>query len=200
MPRPYLSAGHNGRAVRFEMEKLLPCALVVLAGCGGRSDGADPRTVEVPTADDTPPLGTIALILPSGRTAAEASQPGEAPHAAVEVPGPRFRGRMVGSDQESGAVRARVAITEWVTCRGGGTTVFRSRRRYFPPSQVERATAAPGAHISASETRTRRLRLGHGACPAATVPIAVTGELWGDVTNGVGLEAVTPHIRFVWRR
>lgn len=161
--------------------------------------GADPTRVQVPRADDTPPTGTIALVLPGGRVAAEASQPGKAPSEPVELKQPRMRGTMVGSDEESGAVRVRVSIKESITCRSsGGAIEVRQRRRYFPPSQVERATAAPGARIPVRESRTRALKLGRGRCPAGTVRTAVNGDLWGDVTNGLGLEAVTPHIRFEW--
>jgi hypothetical protein len=34
--------------------------------------------------------------------------------------------------------------------------------------------------------------------PPGAVQTAVNGELWGDVTNGLGLEAVTPQIQFQW--
>jgi hypothetical protein len=41
-------------------------------------------------------------------------------------------------------------------------------------------------------------QLGQGRCPPGAVPTAVNGELWGDVTNGLGLGAVTPQIQFQW--
>lgn len=161
--------------------------------------GADPTRVQVPRADATPPTGTISLALPDGRAAAEASQPGKAPGEPVELDQPRLRGTMVGSDEDSGAVRVRVSIKESITCRSStGEIEVLLKTRYFPPSQVERATAAPGARIPVRESRTRALKLGRGRCPAGAVPTAVNGELWGDVTNGLGLEAVTPHIHFEW--
>jgi hypothetical protein len=161
--------------------------------------GADPARVEVPRADDTPPTGTIALVLPDGRVAAEASQPGMGPSEPVELKQPRLRGTMVGIDEDSGAVRVRVSIKESISCRSStGRVELRQKVSYFPPSQIERATAAPGARIPARETRSRTLQLGRGRCPAGTVPTAVKGELWGDVTNGLGLEAVTPHIPLQW--
>lgn len=189
--------------------KRIPCLAATLcvalaAGCDGDTapdHGADPARVEVPRADDTPPSGTIALVLPDGRVAAEASQPGEPPDDPVELEQPRLRGTMVGVDEESGAVRVRVSIKETITCRSRtGGIHLRARRLYFPPSQIERATASPGARIPARESRSRAIQLGRGRCPTGAVPAAVTGELWGDVTNGLGLEAVTPHIRFEWRR
>jgi hypothetical protein len=163
--------------------------------------GADRALVEVPYADATPPMATIALVLPDGRTAAEAFRPGTAPAEPVALAQPRLRGTIIGVDEDSGAVRVRVSVKESITCRAsGGETEVRPKLRYFPPSQIERATAAPGARIPALETRSRLVRIGRGRCPAGTVATAVNGELWGDVTNGLGLEAVTPHIHFEWRR
>jgi hypothetical protein len=157
--------------------------------------------VEVPRSDDTPPGGRISLHLPRGRLVARASQPGPGHEAVVRLRRPVLRGTMIGTDEESGTVRVRVSLKESITCASpGGARVVRAKVRYFPPSQIARATASPGARIPVTERRTRTLVLGTGRCPAGMVPTAVTGELWGDVTNGVGLEAVTPHIRLAWRR
>jgi hypothetical protein len=65
-----------------------------------------------------------------------------------------------------------------------------------PPPPPYAGTRA--GHGAARESRTAANKLGRGRCPAGIVPTAVNGELWGDVTNGLGLEAVTPHIRFEW--
>ena len=162
---------------------------------------ADPVRVAVPDADESPPSATALLQASRGHTVAKATQPGTRPHATVSLLQRRVRGTMVGTDAESGVARLRVSLKEWITCRrrSGGREV-RPRLRYFPPPQVERIRAAPGARIPTRGRRSVRFLLGRGACPAGTRVVAVRGELWGDVTNGLGLEAVAPHIRFRWMR
>jgi hypothetical protein len=161
--------------------------------------GTRPTRVVVPRHDTTPPAGIVSLQLPDGRTVAEAAQPGDAPSEVVELRQPRLRGTTVGIDTDSGVVRVRVSVRELITCRSpSGATVQRLKVSYFPPPQIERMNASPGARIPVRETRSRSLELGQGRCPASMTPAAVEGKLWGEVINSLGLEAVTPHIRFRW--
>jgi hypothetical protein len=73
------------------------------------------------------------------------------------------------------------------------------RRLYFPPSQIERIRASEGARLPVTDRRTEPVALGR-VCPRDTQAVGVSGELYGDVTNGLGLEAVPHHIRFTWSR
>ena len=162
--------------------------------------GADPQRVVVPESDDTPPSAVVSLQMRNGTTAAEAAQPGRAPHGVVRLDEPRVRATTVGSDQHSGVVRVRVSLREQITCRArSGQTGTRPRTRYVPPPQVERITARPGFRIPTRERRSVTLPLS-GGCPRGTTALRVEGELWGEAVNGLGLEAVTPHIRFAWTR
>jgi hypothetical protein len=161
--------------------------------------GAHPTRVVVPRHDKTPPAGIVSLQLPDGRTVAEAAQPGDAPTEVVKLKQPRLRGTAVGIDMDSGIVRVRVSVRELITCRApSGATEQREKVSYFPPPQIERMNASPGARIPVRKTRSRSLELGQGRCPASMTPAAVDGKLWGEVINSLGLEAVTPHIRFRW--
>ena len=161
--------------------------------------GRRPTRVVVPRQDKTPPAGIVSLQLPDGRTVAEAAQPGDAPTEVVKLERPRLRGTTVGIDLDSGVVRVRVSVGELITCRSpSGATEQRLKTSYFPPPAIERMNAAPGARIPVRETRSRSLELGHGRCPPSMTPAAVDGKLWGEVINSLGLEAVTPHIRFRW--
>ena len=161
--------------------------------------GSRPTRVVVPRHDKTPPAGTVSLQLPDGRTVAEAAQPGEAPTGIVKLTQPRLRGTTVGIDMDSGIVRVRVSVGELITCRSpSGATEQRLKTSRFPPPQIERMNASPGARIPARKTRSRSLELGQGRCPVSMTPAAVDGKLWGEVINSLGLEAVTPHIRFRW--
>ena len=45
--------------------------------------------------------------------------------------------------------------------------------------------------------RTLELRLSEERCRPGRLA-AVHGELWGEAINGSGLEAVTPHLKFVY--
>jgi hypothetical protein len=92
----------------------------------------------------------------------------------------------------------RVSIREEVECRGEDGPYRRLRTRYFPPPQVERIRSNPGARLPTTATRSLRLRLSEGRCAAGRLT-AVHGELWGEATGGSGLEAVTPHLRFVYK-
>ena len=161
--------------------------------------GTHPTRVVVPRHDSTPPAGIVSLQLPNGRTVAEAAQPGDAPTEVVKLEQPRLRGTTVGIDLDSGVVRVRVSVRELITCRSpAGATELRQKVSYFPPPQIERMNASPGARIPVRKTRSRALELGQGRCPASMTPAAVDGKLWGEVINSLGLEAVTPHIRFRW--
>jgi hypothetical protein len=163
--------------------------------------GTRPTRVVVPRRDRTPPAGVVSLQLADGRTVAEAAQPGEAPAGVVKLAQPRLRGTTVGIDPDSGIVRVRVSVRELITCRSpSGDTERMQKVSYFPPPQIERVNASPGARIPVRETRSRSLELGQGRCPAPMTPTAVDGKLWGEVINSLGLEAVTPHIRFRWAR
>jgi hypothetical protein len=162
--------------------------------------GADARQVVVPRRDSSPPSATIVLESASGSPLAEASQPGEHPKAAVELPEPRLQGTGVGRDTNGGVARVRVSIKELITCRtqNGDSSFERPRTRYFPPPQIERVRSNPGTRLATEKSRTLPLALG-GRCGGAEA-VAVEGELWAEATNGSGLEAVTPHLRFRWKR
>jgi hypothetical protein len=193
------------------------CSVVLVVGCGGGHRGATetpppspdggmaaghgsrPTRVVVPRHDRTPPAGIVSLQLPDGRTVAEAAQPGDAPTEVVQLRQPLLRGTTVGIDPDSGVVRVRVSVRELITCRSpSGATVQRQKVSYFPPPQIERVDAAPGARIPVREMRSQSLELGRGRCPPSMTPAIVDGKLWGEVINSLGLEAVTPHIRFRW--
>jgi hypothetical protein len=164
--------------------------------------GGDPARIVVPANDATPPTATVALAPASdGRTLAEASQPGGTDSAAVELSESRLRGTTIGEDSNGGVSRVRISIAERITCQGAGGRRFeRLRTRYFPPPEVERIKAQPGVRLPTRLMRSRVLALGGDRCGAGARPSEVHGELWGQVINSHGLEAVTPHIRFVYRR
>jgi hypothetical protein len=161
--------------------------------------GADPGRVAVPERDSSPPAATIALAQAGGGTLAEASQPPEgATPEAVTLDEPALRGIATGRDPNGGVARVRVSIREEIECRNGGDGPYpRLRTRYFPPSQVERIRSSPGARLPTKATRSVPLRLSRSRCGAGRLT-AVRGELWGEAINGSGLEAVTPHLRFVY--
>jgi hypothetical protein len=93
--------------------------------------------------------------------------------------------------------RVRVSVKETITCAyPDGRRVERERSRYFPPPQIERIRSSPGARLPTRDARTVTVSLGRGRCPARAEPVAIAGELWGEAINGLGLEAVTPHVRF----
>jgi hypothetical protein len=197
--------------------RLAALALVaaLLCGCGGGEDEDEtvaemppvpslpdePRggTVAVPDRDESPPQGVVSLEQ-AGRKLARAPEPGEAPRERVRVDRRRLSGRMVGADPESGAARVRVSVKESISCRlPSGRLIRRPKVRYFPPPQIQRVRSSPGARIPVMAMRTAPVTLGDGSCPQGAAVAAVSGELWGEVTNGIGLEAVTSHIRFEWR-
>jgi hypothetical protein len=191
----------------------LAFSVVMLAGC--TSENARPTTtrdvpagapdagkVTVPDDDDSPPTVTVALAAPrGGRTLAEASQPpGREPAPAVELPELRLGGTTLGTDPNGGVARVRVSISERIACGStDGRRFERLHRRYFPPPQIERIRVAPGTRLPTRRRRSLELSLGAGCGPGAHA-VEVHGQLWGEAINGHGLEAVTPHIRFSYRR
>jgi hypothetical protein len=162
----------------------------------------DPGRVAVPARDPTPPQAVITLRRADGRPLAFTTQP---PPAAsprqVALGERRLRGTVVGRDRDGGVARVRVSIRERIACApsGGAPTFERLRTRYFPPSQIETIRSNPGARLPTALTRSVPLALAGDRCDEAE-PVAVHGELWGEAINGSGLEAVTPHLRFTWRR
>jgi hypothetical protein len=161
--------------------------------------GADAGRVAVPERDPSPPTATIALARAGGGTLAEASQPPErATPEPVTLDEPALRGIATGRDPNGGVARVRVSIREEIECRNGDHGPYhRLRTRYFPPPQVERIRSSPGARLPTKATRSIPLRLSQSRCGTGRVT-AVRGELWGEAINGSGLEAVTPHLRFVY--
>jgi len=69
------------------------------------------------------------------------------------------------------------ALAGCVTRNDDAGTAARHCFRYHPPPQIERIRSS-----------------GEGTL------IGVDGKLWGEAINGSGLEAVTPPIRFRYRR
>jgi hypothetical protein len=192
------------------------CFCLVVAGCGGDDDGEDRSAasrpipelysggpgikVAVPDADDSPPAGFLTLSS-GGRELAHADEPVGPRPRPVRLDRPRLTGTMLGGDPESGAARVRVSVKELITCRlGSGRLIRREKVRYFPPPQIQRVRSSPGARIPVRARRSVAVRLGVGRCPRRAAASAGSGELWGEVTNGLGLEAVTAHIRFEWER
>jgi hypothetical protein len=193
-------------------------ALLALAGCGGGDpaperpqqqpmdrgvagpDGAAGR-VAVPASDDTPPWAGITLGAAGGTPLARATQPPAGQHPQpVQLTEPRLRGTAAGHDRDSGVARVRVSISERIACRHrDGRREERVRTRYYPPPQIERIRSNPGARLPTKLARTLPLALAGNRCGRAE-PVAVHGQLWGEAINGSGLEAVTPHLRFTWRR
>jgi hypothetical protein len=176
---------------------LTAAALLLLARYGG-DDG--PGHVAVPARDATPPEAFITLGRAEGAPLARASQPPAAGHPRpVRLGEPRLHGTALGRDPDGGVARVRVSIRERISCLQAGTRSERLRTRYFPPSQIERIRSNPGARLPTRLTRSLPLMLAGDRCGAGQ-PVAVHGELWGEAINGSGLEAVTPHLRFTWRR
>jgi len=158
--------------------------------------GADPGRVAVPERDDSPPSATITLARADGRTLAEASRGNGA--RTVHLDKPRLRGTTTGTDENGGVARVRVSIREEIECRDRDGPYRRLRTRYFPPPQVERIRSSPGARLPTRAKRSLRLSLSRERCAPGRLT-AVHGELWGEAINGSGLEAVTPHVRFIHR-
>lgn len=186
-----------GREATAEREAASPAPP---ADAGTRAGhGADPGRVAVPERDPSPPTATIALSRAGGGILAEASQPPEgATPEAVTLDEPELRGIATGRDAKGGVARVRVSIREEIECRNGEDGSYRRlRTRYFPPPQVERIRSTPGARLPTKATRSVPLRLSQSPCGSGRHP-AVHGELWGEAINGSGLEAVTPHLRFVY--
>jgi hypothetical protein len=157
--------------------------------------GADPERVPVPERDASPPAATITLARADGRTLAEASRGSSA--RTVTLDEPQLRGTTTGSDENGGVARVRVSIREEIECRDDERLYHRLRTRYFPPPQVERIRSNPGARLPTSAKRSLPIRLSGARCGAGRLT-AVHGELWGEAINGSGLEAVTPHLTFVY--
>ena len=160
--------------------------------------GAAPGQVAVPETDSTPPMASIVLAS-AGRTLGQADQPPTGlASGTVELARPRLRGTALAADSDGGVARVRVSIRERMTCRGSLDSVERRRTRYFPPPQIERIRSTPGTRLPTTRTRSIRLALAH--CGVDGQAAEIHGELWGEAINGSGLEAVTPHIRFVYKR
>jgi hypothetical protein len=191
----------------------LAISVALLAGCA--SEKARPSTapdarratglthVVVPETDGSPPKVTIALATRRGaRTLAKVSQPlGEHHTSAGELAEPHLRGTTVGEDPNGGVARVRVSISERIACRGAdGSHFTRLRQRYFPPPQIEQIRAAPGARLPTRRKRSLQLSLIGARCGPDAHAVEVHGQLWGEAINGRGLEAVTPHIHFSYRR
>lgn len=160
--------------------------------------GADPGRVTVPERDPSPPTASITLTAADGGALAETSQPPEdsAPRT-VTLDEPRLRGITTGRDANGGVARVRVSIREEIDCRDENGSYRRLRTRYFPPPQVERIRSNPGARLPTSAKRSLPLWLSAERCAPGRLT-AVHGELWGEAINGSGLEAVTPHLKFVY--
>jgi hypothetical protein len=179
----------------------LALSVAVLAGCG--SVNGEPTRVRVPERDGSPPAVRVVLATPQdGQTLAEASQPpGRRAANEVALATPRLRGTTLGEDSNGGVARVRVSISERIACRGADGRHFeRLRRRYFPPPQIERIRATPGARLPTRRTRSLELSLIGARCGRDADAVEVRGQLWGEAINGRGLEAVTPHIHFSFRR
>jgi hypothetical protein len=158
--------------------------------------GADPRRVAVPERDASPPTATVALFHADGRLLAETSHGTRA--RATTLDEPRLRGTTTGSDENGGVARVRVSIREEIECRDDEASYRRLRTRYFPPPQVERIRSNPGARLPTRAERSLPIRLSAARCAPGRLT-AVHGELWGEAINGSGLEAVTPHLKFVYQ-
>ena len=209
--RAFVTGTLRGERVSARFTRVDGCAIAAydaLLSALGRPPAVDetrsaaPSRVVVPESDTSPPMATIALASSGdGRTLAEASQPpGHPVPETVELPRPGLRGTAVAVDRDGGVARVRVSLRERVTCRGAdGAPVVRRRTRYFPPPQIERIRSTPGTRLATTRTRSLQLALAGGPCRADR-QVTVHGELWGEAINGSGLEAVTPHIRFVYRR
>jgi hypothetical protein len=160
--------------------------------------GADPGRVTVPEQDPSPPTATITLAGTDGTTLAETSQPQQGNHPdTVRLDAPALRGTTAGRDADGGVARVRVSIREEIDCRAEDGAYQRLRTRYFPPPQVERIRSNPGARLPTRSRRSLSLRLSEARCHPGRLT-AVHGEVWGEAINGSGLEAVTPHLRFVY--
>jgi hypothetical protein len=206
--------------MRLRLVILLATAL--LAGCDGNEEertaaeraspppppdagtatghGADDPRVAVPDLDGSPPSALVVLAEPGRGPRARSAQPGGGPGRVVALHSPSVVGTTTGRDPESGVPRVRVSLREHVTCRlDAGGTVKRQRVRYFPPPQIERIRSAPGARIAVTARRRVTVPLARSRCPLGARAARVQGEVWGEAINGLGLEAVTPHIHFVWR-
>lgn len=183
--------------------RLLLLAAVLLAGCSddpaNEQRPAPPARVAVPERDPSPPSARITLARADGTKLAEGSQPGAATRpGTVRLDEPRLRGTTTGRDPNGGVARVRVSLKEEVECRDADGPYRRLRTRYFPPPQIERIRSNPGARLATSARRSLRLGLSEARCETGRLA-AVRGELWGEAINGSGLEAVTPHLRFVYR-
>jgi hypothetical protein len=160
--------------------------------------GADPGRVVVPEHDPSPPTATITLARADGAALAETAQPEQASHPdTVTLDEPALRGTTTGHDPDGGVARVRVSLREEVECRAADGAYRLLRTRYFPPPQIERIRSNPGARLPTRAKRSLPLRLSQSRCQAGRLA-AVHGELWGEAINGSGLEAVTPHLRFVY--
>jgi hypothetical protein len=182
------------------MRAVTAAALLLVCRCGGDAP-ANPIRVAVPADDDSPPEAVIIMRrLDGARLGRHSQPPGPGHPRPITLTEPRLRATTVGRDPNGGVARVRVSISERIDCRhaGGGTEEV-LRTRYFPPPQIETIRSNPGAPLPTAATRTVPLSLVGDRCGGAEAT-AVHGELWGEAINGAGLEAVTPHLRFSWRK
>ncbi len=207
--RAFLTGTLRGEHVSARFTRVDGCAIgdydALLAALGrprASIGHAHTPRVSVPERDTSPPIARIVLAAIGGQRLAEASQPpGHSGSAAVELREPRLQGTALGEDADGGVARVRVSISERISCRAADGARFERRRtRYFPPPQIERIRATPGTRLPTTRRRSLRLSLVGPRCGTRGVAAEVRGELWGEAINGFGLEAVTPHVRFVYRR
>ena len=152
----------------------------------------------VPERDPSPPTASVTLARADGNTLAESSQPPDDTRPrTVTLDRPSLRGTTTGRDADGGVARVRVSVREEIECRDGDGAYRRLRTRYFPPPQIERIRSNPGARLPTSAKRSLPLSLSEARCGPGRLT-AVHGELWGEAINGSGLEAVTPHLKFVY--
>jgi hypothetical protein len=182
------------------MRAVTAAVLLLVCRCGGDAP-ANPIRVAVPAHDESPPEAVIIMRRLDGARLGRHSQPPEPGHPPpIRLDQPRLRATALGRDPNGGVARVRVSISERISCRDeGGRTEDVLRTRYFPPPQIETIRSNPGTPRPTALTRSLPLALVGDRCGGHQAT-AVHGELWGEAINGSGLEAVTPHLRFSWRR
>ena len=158
--------------------------------------GADRRErTEVPDSDASPPKATIVLESPAGHARARASEPGPESDRVVRLNRPALQGVTVGLDENGGVARVRVSVREQIRCTAGPG---RSASHPLLPAPAGRAhPVEPGSRCCPPGRSAHiPIELSTQRCDGRTAE--VRGELWGEAINGSGLEAVTPHLRFVF--
>ncbi len=88
-----------------------------------------------------------------------------------------------------GIARARVSLEEQVVCRReGGRRFTRLRGRYYPPPEIGRLGAVPGADLPQRRARSVSVPLSLARCGKNARALAVSGEVYAEIVNGGGLE------------